>query len=129
MSFYAEGNPPVNSTTGLSPVVNPSTSSLIAEVDSTQLGTAFLTAGQKRQFRVTWLVGATTNATFQLEQVESTALISSTNPTTVIAYSPTNQSAQYITNHDLIQNSRLRVRLNSTFTGSASAYIQAEAIA
>ena len=127
MGFYDSGNPPINSTTGVGVVTAPSTSSLIAEIDSTQLGTVNYTTSQQNLFRVTWIVGADTSATWYLEQVPSTALTTATNATTIIVKSPTAQSAQYVTNHRLGQNDRLRVRMLSTGV-NACASIQAEAI-
>lgn len=125
MGFYDSGNPPINSTTGVGVVNAPSTASLIAEVDSSQLGTVNYTTNQTKLHRVTWLVGADSNATWMLEQVNSTALTTSTNPTTWIVKSPPSQTAQYIFNCELRQNDRLRVRMLSTQV-NACASIQAE---
>ena len=127
MGWYDLGNKPINSTTGVGVVSGPSTGSLIAEIDSTQLGTNNYEPNKQQLFRVTWIVGADTNATWQLEQVPSTATVTSTNPTTIIVKSPSAQSAQYVTNHVLGINDRLRVRLLST-VANVAATIQAEPI-
>lgn len=123
MAWRDWGNPAIYSTTA-QPVSNPSTATLVAEIDSTQLGTAHWQAGQKRQCLVTWLVGADTNATWQFERVESTALASTGQ--VVYVKTPTAQTGQYMTSVTLQKNSRLRVRANSTFTASATASITAE---
>ena len=127
MGWYDSFSKPINSTTGVGVVSGPSTGSLIAEIDSSQLGTNNYDSNKQALFRVTWIVGADTNATWQLEQVPSTALATSTNPTTIIVKSPSAQSAQYVTNHVLGVNDRLRVRLLST-VANVAATIQAEPI-
>ena len=123
MSYYDWGNPPVSSTSGVTS--GPSTASLIAELDSTQLGTVNYAAGQQQNWRVTWIVGASTTAIYQLEHATSTALA---NPVDVcFVQTPTGQSAQYVFNLRLTKDSRLRARLNST-AGNAVAFIQAESL-
>src|SRR5690242_2656445 len=98
MAWHDWGNRAVFSTTA-QPVSNPSTATLIAEVDSTQLGTANYAAGQKSLARVTWLLGSDTSATWQCEIATSTALA---NPQdTVFLKTPTGQSGQYVTVHEL----------------------------
>lgn len=124
MAWRDWGNVPIQSSATAQPVSNPSTATLINEIDSTQLGTANFSASQQRLFLVTWVVGADTNATWQLEQANSTALNAST--VTIFVKTPTAQSGQYMTTHYLGVNDRLRARLNSTFTGNATAFIQAE---
>lgn len=126
MSFYAYGNKPIHSTSVAQPVSNPSTATLCAEIDSTQLGTAFLKAGDSRDFRTTWIIGGDTSLTWQLEQTNSTALSASSN--SVFVKTPTGQSGQFVFNMTLGQNDRLRARLQSTATTSVVAYIQAEAM-
>ena len=123
MSWYDAGNPPVNSTYAV--VAAPSTASLIAELDSTQLLTKDYATGQQQNFRTTWIVGASTTAIFQLEHVNSTALAGAID--TIFVQTPTGQSAQYVLNFQLGKDSRLRARLNST-AANACAFIQAEAI-
>ena len=124
MGFYDAGNPPITSTQGIT--TNPSTTTLCAELDSTELGTANYRAGQSGLFRVTWIIGGDTSATWQLEQAASTALNDSTR--TIWVKTPTGQSGQFITNHRLEQNHRLRARINSSFTAAVVASIQAESI-
>lgn len=121
MSWYDLGNPPITSTQGL--IAAPSTSDLIAELDSTELGTKNFAAGQQHNARVTWVAGASTTAIFRLEVAASTALA---NPTSrMLVWTPTGQSGQYVTNVRLSKDSRLRVLMEST-GANAAATIQAE---
>ena len=123
MSFFAEGNPPINSTTGI--VAAPSTASLIAELDSTQLGTVNYAVGQEQNFNVRAILGASTTAVWQVEHAISTALASPID--TVFVYSATGQSGQYGWVFRLQKDSRIRARLNST-AANATAFLQAEAL-
>lgn len=116
------GNRPINST-GFAPVAAPSTSTLLAELDSTQLGTASFVPGQSRGVQVTWIIGADTNVTWQLEMSASTALNSGVDA--IYPKTPTGQSGQYVTTHVLEKDYRLRARLFST-GANAAAYISAE---
>ena len=113
--WYDWGNQPVWSTT--TPQANPSTSTLLAELDSTQLGTKNFIAGQSQGFRVTWIIGGDTVCAWQLEQCASTAL----NAGTVTFYprTPVNQHSQFVTTHVLELNHRLRARLASSNAGAA----------
>jgi hypothetical protein len=124
MAFFDAGNPPITSTTGL--VSNPSTATLCAELDSTQLGTKDYVSGQSKKFMVRWIVGASTTALFQLEQANSTALSASTNVVNV--YAATGLSAQFQYALELQKDDRLRIRVQSTFTGNVITTIQAEAL-
>lgn len=122
MSFFTPGTPSVSSTQGLA--TNPSTSVLIAEIDSTQL--AIVSAGGSN-YQVTWLVGGSTIVTWQLEQCLSTGLDMSTAGRDLIyAWSPLNQTAQYVTKHRLEKGDRLRVRVNASL---AAAVVAAKIIA
>ncbi len=127
MAWRDWGNQPIQST-GSNPVANPSTSTLIAEIDSTQLGTASFAPSQHKNLQVTWLVGADTNATWQLEVAGSTSLTAgpSTSVDMLWVKTPSGQSGQYVTTHKVGPKARVRARVNSTFTGSAVASIIAE---
>ena len=105
-------------------MANPTTGTLVQELDSSQLGTVNFSAAQSGLFRVTWIVGGDTAATFQLEQANSTGLSASTNVITV--RTPTNQSAQYVANYVLAKDDRLRIRLQTSLTANVMGYIQAE---
>lgn len=121
--FHDWGNTPINST-GFTPVAAPSTATLIAELDSTRLGTANFAVGQSRLFQVTWIVGADTNATWQLESATSSSLADGVD--VIFPKTPSGQSAQYVTFHVLEKDYRLRARQFSTAVNSA-AYISAVA--
>ncbi len=123
MAWRDWGNPPVFSTTP-QPVANPSTGTLCAEIDSTQLGTKDLIANQKLLVQTTWFIGGDTLATWRLEAAKSTALSASTQ--TVFVKSPTGQSGQYVTTNELYKDYRLRARVDSTFTANVVASILAE---
>ena len=126
MSWYDFGNPPITSTQGI--IAAPSTASLIAELDSTELLTKDFVSGQHQNFRVTVIAGASTTATFVMEHVLSTGLGSTALVQAPINfYTPTGQSAQYVFNLRANQNSRFRVRLTST-AANAAATLQAEAL-
>lgn len=129
MGWYDSGNPPINSTNNTSSgtITAPSTATLIAEIDSTQLGTNQFSAGQTKLFRVTWGVGCSSVGIWQLEVATSTVLLTSTAAGTKIVYSPPNQTAQYVTNEELGVNGRLRIRMLSTKV-EAAGWIQAEAL-
>lgn len=123
MAWRDAGNPAIWSTTA-QPVSNPSTATLCAELDSTQLGTKNLATGQKIQVLVTWILGGDTNATWQCETASSTALADGIDK--VFLKTPTGQSGQYMTSHDLFKDYRLRARVTSTFTASITASVSAE---
>jgi len=125
MSWYDIGNPPINSTAGVTGA--PSTATLIAELNSTRLGTAGWNTGYQQNFRVTWIVGASTTAIFALEHANSTGLGSSAISDVAYVQTPTGQSGQYVFNVRLGKDSRLRARLQST-AANAVAFIQAEGL-
>lgn len=122
MSYYATGNRPIFSTTA--PTAAPSTATLIAFLDSTQLGTASFAAGQSLDFRITLIAGCDTNAAWQFERADSSTLADPV-PETVWFRSPSNQSGQYVFAMRLERNQFLRARMAST-GANAMAYIQAE---
>lgn len=122
MAYFDWGNTPIVSTgTGLAS--NPDTATLVAQVDSTQLG-AITPGGQN--FRVTWIVGASTLATWHLEQCLSTGLGSTAVRDDTPVLTPTNQSGQYVVTLKLEPGDRLRARLDAAITGTATAKISAE---
>jgi hypothetical protein len=122
MAFFDSGNPPIPST-GFTPVAAPSTSTLLAELDSTMLGTKNLAAGQKLIVVATYVLGADTNVTWQCGTCNSTALNAGQDE--FYPKTPTGQSGQYVVKHELFTNYRIRARLFST-GANAAAYISAE---
>ena len=127
--WYDWGCQPVNSTNVAEGTTNnPSSSALLAEIDSTQLGTVNLIGNQTKNFRVTWLLGCDTNATFLCEVVNST-VVPPTQGDQIVIRTPVNQSGQYMTNHAVPQNGRIRVRsANNISAGNAYVTIQAEPV-
>lgn len=121
MAWHFEGNKPINST-GFTPVTAPSTATLLAELDSTQLGTVNFVAGQSQIFQVTYVMGADTNVTWQAGTCASTALNAGVDE--FFPKTPTGQSAQYVMQHTLEKDQRIRIRLSST-GANASAYLSA----
>ena len=125
MSWFDWGDKPI--TSGLSTAVsNPSTSTLIDEVDSTLLHAGLYggaSTNLQRTCQVTWILGASTNAVWRCEQCLSTGLASTAIRDTVFIQTPTAQSGQYVWHMNLTAGDRLRARVNSTFTGVATAAI------
>lgn len=126
MAWRDWGSTPIYSTGGTSSgswglETNPSTSTLIAEIDSTQLAT--IIAGGSMHL-VTWVVGASTNAIWQLEQASDTSFTSMRKVSYV--QTPANQSGQYQFTYKLERGDRLRARLQTGITGVATAQITAE---
>lgn len=122
MAIWDFGNRPINSTI-TPPIGAGSTATLYAEVDSTMLGTKDLATNQKMIVQVTWVVGADTNVTWQLETATSTALnagVDAIFPKTISF-----QSAQYVTRHELFKDYRVRARQFSSGPNGA-AYISVE---
>lgn len=121
MSWHDNGNKPINST-GFSPVGAGSTVTLYAELDSTMLGTANFAAGQSRIFQVSYVLGADTNVTWQVGTCASTALTAGVDE--FYPKTPTGQSGQYVMQHTLEKDYRIRVRQFSSGANGA-AYISA----
>lgn len=110
MGFFSPGTPSISSTQGMN--TNPSTSALIAEVDSTQLAPFVSPAGTNVQ--VTWIVGGSTIVTWQLEQALSTGLdMSTAGRSLIFAWTPTNQTSQFMTKHRAERGDRFRARTNA----------------
>jgi hypothetical protein len=121
MAWHFTGNVPINST-GVAPIGAGSTDALYAELDSTRLGTANFVAGQSRIFQVTYVLGADTNVTWQVGTASSTSLAAGVDE--FFPKTPTGQSGQYVMQHTLEKDHRIRARQFSTGAGGA-AYISA----
>jgi hypothetical protein len=125
--FYGASNPPITSTQG--EATNPTTSVLLAEL--TGLGGELNGAGSLYEARL--LMGASTLATFWVEQCHSTGL-GSTALREGDAYLGrrvlygTIQSAQYVLRFRALSGDRLRVRLQAAITGTAAATLQVEVV-
>lgn len=124
MATFAAYSPPVNSTAGQA--TDPSTSDIVAELDSTQLHTVNHT--QLYDVKV-WL-GCSTVGDFVLEHCLSTGLGSTAiRETTFLRVSP-NLTPQYVKRFSLERGDRIRVRVATAITGSqtAEAKLSAEAL-
>lgn len=125
MSARNWGNGPLFSTTAAS-VSNPSTASICAEV--------ILPAGTvpSETYELRWGVGASTSAIWLLEQCLSSGLGSTAIEQQLTVFTGTNQTSEFVTTQTstsvMTGQARFRVRLLSTFTGTAGCWIQAEPV-
>lgn len=115
------GNQPINST-GVAPIAAGSTTALFAELDSTRLGTVNFRSGQVMLVNVTYILGGDTNITWQVGTCSST--LTSAGVDEFYPKTPTAQSGQYVVQHILEKDYRIRVRQFSTGANGA-AYISA----
>lgn len=127
MAYYDAGNPSINST-GATFVSDPSTATLVAELDSTQLGTAFYQAGQSNNVRLTVVLGgnASTNVQWVVDLASSTGLAAASIVDQKGMFTPAGQSAQYVWQWKLEKDYRIRARVNSSVAGLVAANLQAE---
>lgn len=130
MAWRDSGNAPINSTGGYSGstghnglLTNPSTSDIIAEIDSTQFANVTPRGGV---YLVTMELGASTLATWQIEQCLSTGLGSTAVRDLTFIQTPSGQSGQYQLTYKIEQGDRVRARLQSGITGVATAKLSAE---
>ena len=124
MSFFGWGNRSINSpSTGL--VANPTTATLIAELDVNGTNGSVRSGGEP--YQVSWILGvATTLATFRCEQCLSTGLGDTAIRDLSVMLVSSGQSAQFITKHNAEAGDRFRVRVASSLTGNVAAKIIAE---
>ena len=122
MRFFTSGNPPVWST--YATATSPSTTTIVAELDSSN----FLST-RGGQFAVYAYLGASTNATWWVEQCLSTGLGSTAIRQRVVLGTASFQHSQFVLKFDLESGDRVRVRVGSTFTGAADATLMMESIA
>lgn len=121
--FFTPGTPHVSSTQGLN--TNPSTGALIAEIDSTQVD-RFMGKKGGVNCQVHWIVGGSTAVVWRLEQCLSTGLDMSTAGRDLsFAYTPINQSGEYLTKHRVEIGDRFRARVD---TALAAAVVAAKII-
>jgi hypothetical protein len=122
VAWHSFGNKPINSTGLTGPIGAGSTATLFAELDSTMLGTANFKVGQSMLVQVTYVMGADTVVTWQAGVCNSTATNSGVDE--FFPKTPTAQSAQYILQHVLEKDQRIRIRQQSSGAGGA-AYLSA----
>ncbi len=125
------GNRRIYSTQGTA--TNPSTTTIIAEIDSSQLGTNNLSSGTKQKsFMVTWILGGSTRLTGIFEHARSTGIGDTgvRNGDVTRVWLSTAGSAQYQYPVALQGSSnggdRLRIRVSSGVTGLVDGKIFAE---
>ena len=124
MSFFANGNIPINST--FASVNNPSTATLLAELESTNF--APNPRSPARIYAVYAYLGGSTGAAWVVESATSTALASSVDRFFVRTAS--GQTSQFVFKFRLTATTdRIRVRHASTVTGDFEAKLSAEELA
>lgn len=121
MAWNDWGNQPINSTSA--PQTPNSTTLLVAELDSTQLGTKDFVTGQSRIYNVSYVLGGDTNTKWQVGVCTSTALNAGVDE--FFPCTPTFQTAQYQLQHVLGPNYRIRARVLSSHAGSVHAFLSA----
>lgn len=121
MAFNVPGTPPVNSTAGRE--TDPSTSVLMAELDSTNLK-----SNRGGIYEVQIWLGCSTVGDFVFEHCTSTGLGSSAIVDQTFYRVSPNLTPQYRRKVDLGPGDRMRVRMATELTGSqtAEAKLQAE---
>ena len=123
MSFFLTGNQPINSTQGTA--ADPSTATLIAELDSSNFGTQ---STRTIQVQAHFYVGASTSALWWIEHATSTGLGSSAITDRLIVRTASGQHSQFAKRYLIGFGERLRIHVGSSFTGDADAKIQVEII-
>lgn len=125
MSWFTPGSKAIQSSQGIAS--NPSTATLVAEIDSTQIAAAIPSNAAGQNFQVAWIVGCSTASIWQLEHVLSTGLGSTALQSPAInVIVAKDQSAQFMSKHFLRNGDRLRARPNA---GQASANAMVSIIA
>jgi len=119
--FHIYGNKPIKSTQATA--TDPSTATLIAEIDSTQFAQV---SPREVLYRVFWRVGASTGAIYRLEHCSSTGLGSTAILDVQTVFTGSNQTSQFVSGYMINPGDRLRVRVGSSFTAAAAASIEAE---
>lgn len=126
MGFFGTGNHAIESTQ-LGSVTNPTTQTLLAEIDFNSTMATARSGGEP--YQVSWIVGLpATVATFLLDHALSTGTASTGIRNQTVVQVSSNQSGQFVTKHTIQPGDRLRVRVASSFTGSANAKIIADPI-
>jgi hypothetical protein len=120
MAYFVTGDPPVVSTAASAS--NPSTTTLIAQLDSTQL----LTVNRGGTYNVNAYLGGSTQIEWWVEHVLSTGLGSTAIVKRTILRTASAVHSQFQFRIKFETDQFLRVRVGSTFTAIAEATLQAE---
>ena len=133
MSGRDFGNVPLFSTTA-GTQADPSTATLVAELIIPNLGSSATAS----HYEVRYLVGASTGAIWRLEcalsaGLGSTAIRTTQNDSTSalqrsVVFTGSNQTSEFVLTHKAYPGDRFRVIPLSSFTGTAAASIEAEAL-
>lgn len=126
MAFFLPGNIPINST--FAPATDPSTSAIIAELDSTNFQ---LTAGSPdaRMYGVNVYLGGSTGALWVVEHAVSTGVSSTSFADRVFLRTASGQTSQFVVNFRLTaRTDRIRVRIPSSLSGTFDAKLSAQEI-
>ncbi len=107
---------------------NPTTATLVAEVDATAINAAITAGIGSLPCQVNWVVGcsASTTGQFLLEHCLSTGLGSTAIYDQTLVFTPAGQSGQFNRRYLVTNGDLFRVRMASTVTGTVSAKIQVE---
>ena len=125
MAFFQTGNIPYNSTQA--PATDPSTATLLAELDSTNFQVNNRTPAE-RIYAVYAYLGGSTGAYWQVESATSTALNAGVDK--FFLRTASGQTSQFVLKFRLTaQTDRIRARLASTTSGTYDAKLSAEEIA
>lgn len=130
MSYPVPFNPPIDSTFAAS--ANPSTSTLLAELESTNFGypsTLAITPPGDRLYAVNIYIGASTLAYFAVEHATSTGLGSTAITSQLLLRTASGQHSQFLKVFKLGATDRIRVRPQSTATGTYEAFLSAQELA
>lgn len=125
MSLSNWGNLPINST--YAPVNNPSTTALIAELDSSNFGAvAPNTRNESRTYRVSIYLGGSTGGYWAIEQATSTAISAGVVVDAFYPRTASGQTSQFVRTYRMGGTDRIRARHVSSVTGLFEASFQAE---
>jgi len=124
MSFFLTGNIPINST--FAPASDPSTTTIIAELDSTNFKVRSAAASE-RIYGVNVWVGGSTGAYWVCEHATSTAVNSGAIVDRVFFRTASGQTSQFVHKFRLTATTdRIRLRHVSSVTGVFEGKLQAE---
>ena len=121
MSFYVPGNKVINSTL-LGSQSNPSTSAILAELDSTNFGSS----AANRKYVINCWLGGSSVGSWVVELASSPNVDSTSILDQMVIYTAPGQTSQFVYRCSVTDRQRVRVRHFSSNTGSYAAKLQAE---
>ena len=127
MSFFLPGAVPYNSTAA--PATDPSTTALLAELDSSNFQLSAPGTPSERMYAVYAYLGGSTGAYWSVEHASSTNIASTAIVDRFTVRTASGQTSQFIFKFRLTATTdRIRVRHVSTVTGVFDAKLSAEEI-